>query len=85
MAPVQLFLFGLLLAWFVGSGKARALLLALSNDPPPSTTPGGVDISQPGSVVVAPSQPGGGGNGLPVGSGSNPAGPVLPGPLMPHG
>lgn len=62
MAPLELFLFGLFLAWFVGSGKARALLSAFMSTPqtgtgeltpPLGTTPLGPVVGNP-SIVQNP-------------------------------
>jgi hypothetical protein len=51
---VQLFLFGLFLAWFVGKGKARNLLIALQTPVTQTITP-----------AQLPSYAGGGDSSLP--------------------
>jgi hypothetical protein len=56
VGPLQLFIFGLFLAWFVASGKARALLLALQSTPASSGTAPQTGPNTPlGPVVGTPS------------------------------
>lgn len=55
MAPLQLFVFGLFLAWFVGSGKARALLAALMAPGESTTSPQTGPSTPLGPVTGTPS------------------------------
>lgn len=48
MAQVQFFLFGLFLIWFTGSGKLRALIDALRNEP----KSGGLDLTTPPEWIM---------------------------------
>lgn len=55
MAPLQLFVFGLFLAWFVGSGKARALIDALMAPGQSPTSPQTGPSTPLGPVTGTPS------------------------------
>jgi len=85
-APVTFFLFGLGLAWFTGTGKLLALINALKIAPTSSGASPPIEVIPTEPIPHGPGDnPEGGGAGQPRGSPTNPTGPVVPGPLMPHG
>lgn len=59
MMAVQFFLFGLVIVWFTGTGKMRALADALRSNPTSggASGGGGFDATVPNTPIVGPSGP----------------------------
>jgi hypothetical protein len=75
MMQVQFFLFGLLLVWFIGTGKLAALFAALATTPVPSGSPSAPDVQpNPANPLTPPN----------VNPPSNPSAGIFPCPDDPN-